>query len=99
MVAFDQFLIAGLDGSASRLCVKSKRFQCLGLKRLGLALARLRLGSATEHAERIMHAAVVAGMAGALLREVRSEARVAVGAHRPGRPMAGQRLLLKARDV
>ena len=40
MVVLHQFLIARLDVLASRVCVKAKRFQRLGLKRLGLALAR-----------------------------------------------------------
>src|SRR5690349_13931033 len=99
MVAFDELLIAGLDRRASRLCVQSKRFQRLGLKRRGLSLARRLACPLAEHAERIADTRVIARMPGTLLRKIRPEAGVAIGAHRPGRAMTGQRLLLEACDV
>src|SRR5690606_18312368 len=68
-------------------------------KRLQLALPGGRLAAAVEHAEGIAHAVVVAGRAGTALREIRRRARLAVGAHLPGRAMAGQRLRLEAGDV
>src|SRR5690606_2715267 len=63
MVAFHQFLIACLDVSASRLYVKSKRFQRLGLKRPGLALMPNPALLRAEQVEGIARAAEIAGAA------------------------------------
>src|SRR5690606_25635729 len=70
MMALHQFLIARLDVIASCLRIKAKRFQRLGLKGLGLALARLaRVLRPAEQVEGVAHAVVVAGAAGARLCE------------------------------
>jgi hypothetical protein len=56
--------------------VKAKRFQRLGLKRLGLALARLCLRWPDRRTvEGVAHAVVVAGAARPLLRENPGEER------------------------
>src|SRR5690606_29242477 len=100
MVALHKCLIARLDVGASRLCVKTKRFQRLGLKRLHPPLPRLdRLPSGAEEIERITDAAVITGMAGTPRRKVGSGLRARIAADGPGRPVAGERLLLETRDL